>query len=102
MPPTHGLGQLSVSANWIDVGDCSLQGIGVANLDANAGDLRGSGTLAIAGELSLSAAQLYAPTAMQWTLAAFDYADAGGARAGSITVQSSVVKSLPMLSLIHI
>lgn len=96
MPPTHGTGQLRISSNWIDVGDCALKGIGSASLDANAGDLRGAGTLAIAGDLSLNAAQLYAPSALQWTLAAFNYDDAGVTRAGSISVSASAVKSLPL------
>ncbi len=96
MPPTHGSGQLSVSANWIDVGDCSLRGIGRVTLDANHGDLRGSGTLAVAGDLTLRAAQVYAPTAMQWTVAAFDYTTGGTGKTGSVTVESSAEKSLPL------
>jgi len=92
LPPLGGTGSLDVSARLIDTGTISLQRIGRASLAADGGDIRGNGTLNMAGNLTLRAAQIY-PT----TLAAFDifaYDPAGGA--GSVTINGSGGGSAPL------
>ncbi|MGH8047547.1 MAG: beta strand repeat-containing protein, partial [Chthoniobacterales bacterium] len=71
--PTHGPGSLTVRASLIDIGNLSLQNIGVARLIADNGDIRGDGTLDIAGKLFLRAGQIYPVTGSTFTLAASDY-----------------------------
>ena len=92
LPPLSGTGSLDVTARLIDVGTASLQGFGRAVLAADKGDIRGNGTLNMAGDLTLRSAQVY-PT----TLAAFDifaYDPAG--RTGSVTINSSGSGSAPL------
>ncbi len=87
--PAHGVGSLAVDARQLDVGTLSLGGIGRAELRAPGGDIRGNGYLNIAGDLLLSAGQLYPTSGAQFNLTAFDYTLAGTATAGSITVNQS-------------
>jgi len=90
--PTSGPGSLTVSADLIDLGTLSLQGIGRALLAADNGDIRGNGTVNIAGDLTLRAAQVY-PT----TLAALDvfaYDPPGGL--GSVTIVGSGRGAVPL------
>lgn len=95
-PPVFGSGTLNVSASLIDVGNLSLQNIGRATLAADAGDIRGNGTLDLAGDLTLRAGQIYPPSAVSFTLAVADYTSGGSARQGSITVAGSGSRSLPL------
>lgn len=92
-PPTYGSGKLSVTADLIDIGSLSLQNIGNAALTAANGDIRGDGTLNIAGDLLMSAAQVYPVTGTVFTIAAYDH----GGIAGSVTfTKSGGVRSLPI------
>lgn len=93
--PTHGNGNLNVSANFIDLGTLSLQGIGNASLAANGGDIRGNGVVDIAGALSLTAGQIYPTTENTFTLVAYDYA--GGT--GEISIGKSGNLPTPQLPL---
>ncbi|MFA7233442.1 MAG: filamentous hemagglutinin family protein [Terrimicrobiaceae bacterium] len=95
-PPTYGTGQLSISANWIDVGSLSLQGIGRASLWAVGGDIRGIGVFDIAGDLVLKAAQIYPTTASSFTIVAYGHTDAFGVHPGSVTLMGSGAKNLPL------
>ncbi len=95
-PPASGAASLFVSARLIDVGNLSLQGIGSANLVANGGDIRGNGTFDIAGNLHLTAGQIYPPTATTFTIAAYDYSLNGSTRAGTITLTGSGARPLPL------
>ncbi len=89
LAPVYGAATLSVSATQlVDVGNLSLQGVGAATLNAASGDIRGSGTFDIAGDLTLRAGQVYPPTAAVFSINAYDYSVAGVAHAGSITVES--------------
>jgi len=72
LPPTNGTGSFNVSAQFIDVGNLSLQGVGNANLTAANGDIRGYGTLDVAGAVSLKAGQIYPTTENTFTIAAYD------------------------------
>ncbi|HEY4989509.1 MAG TPA: hypothetical protein VII09_06870, partial [Opitutaceae bacterium] len=78
--PTYGTGSLSVSgADLIDVGNLSLQDIGNTELaTAAGGDLRGDGTMDVAGNLTLKAGQIYPPTAVTFNVAAYDPVSVGG------------------------
>ncbi|MBB5033763.1 filamentous haemagglutinin family protein [Prosthecobacter vanneervenii] len=87
---TSGSGSLSVSAGHVEVGTLTLQNISSASLAAVNGDLVGDGILAVSGALTLTAGQIYAPTATQFTAVAYG---AGG----SITTQlSGGLRQLPL------
>ena len=89
-----GDGSLDLTARLIDAGTISLQGIGRALLAADSGDIRGNGTLNMAGDLTLRSAQVY-PT----TLAAFDifaYDPVGGT--GSVTIAAAGRADAPLSS----
>lgn len=94
--PTNGTGALNVSASSIDVGYLSLQNTGVANFVADNGDIRGSGSLNIAGSLSMRAGQIYTPTASTFTMAAYDYTNGAGLQRGSIVFTAAGTRRLPL------
>ena len=94
--PTFGAGSLNVAASLIDVGNLSLQNIGQATLTADRGDIRGDGSLNLAGDLTLRAGQIYPPSAVSFNLVATDYTSAGAAKTGSITIAASGTRSLPL------
>jgi filamentous hemagglutinin family protein len=92
VPPVYGTGSLNVTASLIDVGNLSLQGVGQTSLTATNGDIRGDGTFDVAGNLALTAAEIYPVTDTTFTLAAYDH----GATAGSITILRSGSDALPL------
>ena len=94
--PAYGPGSLTVEARLIDVGFLSLQNIGEASLTAAGGDIRGDGTLHIAGRLTLTAAQIYPVTASAFTVIAYDYLSGGVTRPGTINIVRSGTSRLPM------
>lgn len=96
MPPTNGTGSVSISAGLIDVGDLALRDVGSLNLTATNGDIRGNGTLAVAGDISLTAGQIYPPTGLDFTIAAFDYTSGGTSHKGSVTINGSGSRQLPL------
>ncbi len=94
--PTFGAGHLTVNAGLIDIGNLSLQNIGRADFIADGGDIRGDGTLNVAGEIFIRAGQLYPPTAVTFTVAASDYQDEGKTQRGSVTIVASGSRQLPL------
>ncbi len=103
-PPTWGSGQLTVEAEVIDVGNLSLGNIGTARLDATGGAIRGNGTFAMAGNLTLKAAQVYPVTGTTFTAVAFNHDNDGvavssGGTKGSITVLPGGSAPLPLSAL---
>jgi len=70
--PTSGAGSLTVTADLIDVGNLSLQGISNVNLIALNGDIRGDGTLDLAGHITLTAGQVYPASDVTFEIAAYD------------------------------
>lgn len=90
--PTHGAGSLTVRAETIEIGDLSLQGVGNANFSAAKGDIRGNGTFQIAGDLTLTAGQIYPTTLTPFNLFAYD--SAGGT--GSVTISGGSKRDLPL------
>jgi len=94
--PTYAAGEtLNINASsLIDVGNIALQNIGQLNLAATGGDIRGDGTLDVAGNISLTAGQIYPPTETTFTIAAFDYNGLSGN--GSISIAGSGTRQLPL------
>lgn len=90
--PTHGAGRLTVRAETIDIGDLSLKGVGNASLHAAKGDIRGNGTFQIAGDLTLTAGQIYPTTLTPFNIFAYD--SAGGT--GSVTISGGAKRDLPL------
>jgi filamentous hemagglutinin family protein len=89
---TSGPGSLTINAGTLaDVGNLSLQNIGTLTFNSNpaqAGDVRGVGTLAAGGQINLNAAQVYPPTDSTFTISATDV---------SITApQGQALPSLPL------
>ena len=102
LPPTFGTGKLNVTARLIDLGNLSLQNIGSAKLTADGGAIRGDGTVDIAGDIILRAAQIFPATGAIFTVAAYNHdaktgqALASGGLGGSIEVQRSGSLNLPI------
>ncbi len=102
VPPTYGPGSLNVDAsNLIDVGNLTLQGIGLVNFNtgsAAAGDLRGDGTLDVAGNINITAGQIYPTTESIFNLIAFTNSAAGSTLSGNITISApgGTLPSLPL------
>ena len=90
--PTSGNGDLVVNASLIDLGHLSLQQFGKAMLQADRGDIRGSGIFQIAGELTLKAGQIHPLTASKLTFIAYDSAT----REGRIDVLAAGSRNLPL------
>ncbi len=95
-PPTYGNGNLTVTASLIDIGNLSLQSIGKASFIALNGDIRGDGTLDVAGAISLTAGQIYPASDVTFTVAAYDYKSGGKTRPGSVTIASAGSRQLPL------
>jgi filamentous hemagglutinin family protein len=91
VPPTYGSGTLNVAAQLIDLGNLSLQNIGAANFVAENGDIRGDGTLEVAGAILLRAGQVYPTTGTRFTIAAYDHAGTPG----SVTIAAAGDRPLP-------
>jgi filamentous hemagglutinin len=97
VPPTYGLGGLAVKASdLIDIGNLSLQNIGMASFDATVdangnngatnGAIRGDGTLDVAGAITMTAGQIYPPTATTFNIAAYTDTADGQVNPGSVTI----------------
>lgn len=97
-PPEYGTGILNVSAQLIDIGNLSLQNIGTVNLSALGGDVRGDGTFDVAGNINITAGQIYPPTETTFTIAAYDYTvvEDGALLPGTITFTGSGERPLPL------
>jgi filamentous hemagglutinin family protein len=92
LAPVFGDGSLTVKAKLIDIGNLSLQNIGRAAFIADGGDIRGNGTLNIAGDLTLRAAQIYPPTLSAFNIFAYDH----GGIPGSVTITGSGSQETPL------
>ncbi len=94
--PTHGSGVLNVSGSLIEIGNLSLQNIGTANLTATNGDIRGDGTFDVAGNISLTAGQIYPLTEVTFNIAAFDYDLDGVMQNGAVKIAPAGDRFLPL------
>lgn len=90
--PTYGSGSLKLDASLIDLGTLSLQNIGKANVTADGGDIRGNGTLSMAGDLTLKAAQIYPTTLGKFEIFAYDHGGVGG----TVTIRSGGESAAPL------
>jgi filamentous hemagglutinin family protein len=90
-PPTAGAGSLTVRADLIDIGTLSLLGVGNTAFIAAGGDIRGNGTLSVAGNLTFRAGQIYPPTATSFDIFAYD----NGAQPGAVTILGSGTRAAP-------
>ncbi len=90
--PTHGSGSLNITADLIDIGNLSLQGIGTARFNAANGDIRGNGTLSAAGSLFFEAGQIHPTTGSAFNIFAYDTAG----NPGSVTIRGGSQRSLPL------
>jgi filamentous hemagglutinin family protein len=90
--PSYGTGLLALSADLVDLGDLSLDGIGFARIAALNGDIRGNGTFQMRGDLTLQAGQIYPTTQRQFSLFVYD---PSVSRLGSVTVLPSAPRNLP-------
>lgn len=91
--PVSGDGALAIRANHIDVGNLSLQGIGRTRLDAASGDLRGNGTLGVAGDLLIKAGQTHPTTSGAFNI--FTYDPSPGSE-GSVVILGSAKTDIPL------
>lgn len=95
--PTWGTGVLNVTASLIDIGTLSLQNIRLARLHADGGDIRGNGTLNIAGTLDLRAGQIYPTTASTFNIIAYDHIVGGVVQhEGRVQITASGSRYLPL------
>jgi filamentous hemagglutinin len=94
--PTFGAGSLNATGSLIDIGNLSLQNIGSLNIVANNGAVRGDGTLDVAGNIFITAGQIYPATATSFTIAAHNYLSGGSSHAGTVTINPSGVRPLPL------
>lgn len=90
--PTFGPGNLAFNAALIDVGTLALLNIGRADFTAGTGDIRGNGTLGLAGALTLDAAKIYPTSAGSFAIFAYDHP----AGKGSVTIRSGGSHETPL------
>jgi filamentous hemagglutinin len=91
--PTAGGGALTVSAPLIDIGYLSLQGVSQASFTADQGDIRGNGSINIAGQLDFRAGQIYPTTLATFDIFAFDNPLTG--RPGTVNLAAAGSPALP-------
>ena len=96
--PTYGDATFNLNAiDLLDVQFLSLQNIGNTNFNVSQGDIRGGGLLYAAGNLNLTAGQIYTPTAATFTMAAFDAVANGATVRGTVDIESNgVARPLPL------
>jgi len=103
--PSFGTGQLTVTAELINVGNLVLENIGFASLNATLGGggvIRGDGTFDMAGRLVLNASEIYPVTGVSFMMNAYNHnsstgaGESSGGVAGSITVEKTGTHSLPL------
>ncbi len=90
--PTSGAGSLQLSASHVDVGTLVLKDTSSLSITANNGDIRGSGTLSVAGEITLRSAQIYPTGLGKFDIFAYDTEDA----LGRISIFQSGERPLPL------
>ena len=94
--PTHGDGEMTVEADLIDIGNLSLNGLGTIGIDASSGDIRGNGTLSLAGTLNLNAGQIHPTTAGRFNIFAYDYTSDSQPMKGTVSISGGSVRQLPL------
>ncbi len=87
LAPTPGTGSLSLNAGLIDLGTTSLQNIGSTSISAEGGDVRGNGILQSAGDINITAGQVYPTTSGTFSIFAY-----GGS---SVSLGGGTPRALP-------
>jgi filamentous hemagglutinin family protein len=90
--PTTGPGSLSLRASHVDVGTLVTMDTGSLHITANNGDIRGSGTLSVAGSITLESAQVYPTTLGKFDIFAYDTEGSPG----SVTITQSGLAGVPL------
>lgn len=95
--PTHGTtGAVNFSADLIDIGTTVFETTGRVSFTAANGDIRGDGTLSVAGDITMTAGQIYPATLAEFNIFAYDYTnETGTAGKGSVTIAGSGVRPMP-------
>jgi filamentous hemagglutinin len=88
--PSWGGGRISASASLIDLGNLALRNIGTADLEAGGGAIRGDGTFAMAGDLTLAAREVYPVSGVTFEAVAFGYDSLGRATSSSTGIPGSI------------
>lgn len=94
--PTYGDGGLSVDASLVDIGNLSLDGLGTIGINAAGGDIRGNGTLSVAGNLNLKAGQIYPTSAGRFDIFAYDFTSGGQSMQGTVSITGGSTRQLPL------
>ena len=94
--PTTGSGTLVVQARHLDLGTLSFQNTQRVALHAPGGDIRGSGTVNLAGELLLRAGQVYPLTAAALEIFVYDRSAGDAVLPGRIAIESAGTRPLPL------
>jgi filamentous hemagglutinin family protein len=87
--PTTGAGTLSLQASLVDVGTLVLKNIGDLSISAKNGDVRGSGSLNVNGNINIVAGQIYPTTLGKFDI--FAYGDSS-----VVKIKQSGIRSLPL------
>lgn len=95
--PTYGTtGAVNFSADLIDIGTTVFETTGKVSFTAANGDIRGDGTLSVAGDITMTAGQIYPATLGTFNVFAYDYTtDRGTAGRGSVTILGSKTRPMP-------
>ena len=89
--PTYGSGKISFSAPLIDIGTTVFQNTGKVTFTADSGDIRGNGVLNLAGDLTLTAGQIYPTTLATFSVFAYDHSGIFG----SVNINQSGIRPVP-------
>lgn len=94
---TYGTnGEVNFSASLVDIGTTIFKKTGKVSLTALNGDIRGDGTLSVAGMVTMTAGQIYPTTLAEFNVFAYDFVDGGGSPAkGSVTISGLGVRPMP-------
>jgi len=95
--PTYGSnGEVNFSGSLVDIGTTIFKKTGKVSLTALNGDIRGDGTISVAGLVTITAGQIYPTTLAKLNVFAYDFVDGGGSPAkGSVTISGSGVRPMP-------
>jgi filamentous hemagglutinin family protein len=95
-PTYSSTGQVNFSASLIDIGTTVFTETGKVSFTAADGDIRGDGTLSVAGDIIMTAGQIHPAMLAQFNVFAYDYTVPGGTPGrGSVTIVGSRTRPLP-------
>jgi filamentous hemagglutinin len=98
-PTYEANGEVNFSASLVDIGTTIFKKTGKVSLTALNGDIRGDGTISVAGVVTMTAGQIYPTTLAKFNVFAYDFVDGGGSPTiGSVTISGSGVRPMPYSS----